>query len=130
MKICKKYRARHQARHTGGALNTNAEAEKLNVEDMVYVDAELQDLIPDFLSNRQKDLQAMDAAISASDIKKIQELGHTLKGVGGSYGFSQLSQWGAQLETMGKQNDIVGARRVVDKIRNHLSIVKIVYYQN
>ena len=108
----------------------NTEGELKNESDLVYVDAALQDLIPEFLSNRRKDVIALEAALQTRDSQKIQSIGHTLKGVGGSYGFNQLSTWGKQLEALGKSNDVTSVVPLVEQMKHHLSVVQVVYFGN
>ncbi len=61
---------------------------------IVEVDADLADLVPNFLANRQKDLQQIAAALERADNDALRIIGHNMKGVGGGYGFSDITEFG------------------------------------
>src|SRR5471030_3333391 len=56
------------------------------------------DLIPAFLQNRRQDVVAMLEALERGDFPTVERLGHDMKGVGESYGFSAITDIGAGLE--------------------------------
>jgi len=69
------------------------------------VHASMADLIPDFLKRRGEDVDSMRAAFAASDYEAIEKIAHKVKGSGGSFGFPQLSQIGADLELAARSED-------------------------
>ena len=85
----------------------------LDEKIVVHVDPDLADLIPGFLENRQKDVQALQQALRTGDYATIGKLGHQMKGIGGGYGFDALSDIGCALEQAAK-------RRIADEIRERL----------
>jgi len=64
---------------------------------VVTIDSDLEDLIPGFLSNRRKELVSLKQANTEGKAETIRSIGHSLKGVGGGYGFDVLSEIGAEL---------------------------------
>lgn len=78
---------------------------------IVEVDADLADLVPNFLANRKKDLLQISAALEKSDVNALRIIGHNMKGVGGGYGFSDITEFGKLLEVAAKDgnNDAVRA---------------------
>ncbi len=46
----------------------------------VTVDADLEELIPGFLDNRNKDVEALREALAAQDISKLQSIGQSHAG--------------------------------------------------
>jgi HPt (histidine-containing phosphotransfer) domain-containing protein len=64
----------------------------------VQVAAELRDLIPRFLANRRVEIEQLRAAIARSDLEAARRIGHGLKGVGGGYGFEEISRIGGEIE--------------------------------
>ena len=64
----------------------------------VQVAGELRDLIPRFLANRRVEIEQLHAAIARGDLEAARRIGHGLKGVGGGYGFEEISRIGADIE--------------------------------
>ncbi|MDH3257475.1 MAG: hypothetical protein OEM27_07640, partial [Nitrospinota bacterium] len=64
--------------------NQDSQSEKIRVR----IDRDLQDLIPEYLKNRGKDLLAYRQALEEGDFDSIAVLGHSMKGSGGGYGFN------------------------------------------
>jgi HPt (histidine-containing phosphotransfer) domain-containing protein len=64
----------------------------------VQVAGELRDLIPRFLANRRVEIDQLRAAIARNDLEAARRIGHGLKGVGGGYGFDEISRIGAEIE--------------------------------
>src|SRR5438105_10016356 len=64
----------------------------------VTVARDLEDLIPGFMRNRNKELQTLKLALAAADFEQLRQLGHRMKGVGNSYGFAHVSVLGQEIE--------------------------------
>ena len=67
-------------------------------EMTVYVDADLQDLIPGFLGNRHRDAERLLAAARSNDFESARIIGHGMKGSGGGYGFPRITELGDKVE--------------------------------
>lgn len=93
----------------------------------VKVDQELEDLIPGFMDNRQSDIACLTTAIQQGDYETIRVIGHTLKGIGGGYGFSAITDIGAAIEQAAKEQDNAKAVRLTEALKNYLENVEIVY---
>lgn len=52
-------------------MNTNIE--------LVEVDADLEDLIPNFIQNRKKDIIDLDQMIQSKDLHAISQMAHRIK---------------------------------------------------
>jgi HPt (histidine-containing phosphotransfer) domain-containing protein len=94
---------------------------------MVAVDEDLEELIPGFLKNRTADVQLLNEAIEAEDIGKIQSIGHSLKGVGGGYGFDGLSELGAKIEIAAKEKNVSDIKTLVEEMADYMARVEVVY---
>ena len=93
----------------------------------VKVAKDLEDLIPVFMKNRQKELETLRAAVGAADYEQLRQLGHRMKGVGNSYGFAHVSVLGKRIEDAAKASDQGALNACVDDYADHLSKVTIVY---
>ena len=94
---------------------------------VVHVDIDLEDLIPGFLENRQKDVQSLENALKENDFEKLRSVGHNLKGVGGGYGFPDMSMMGAEIEEGAKENNMEKVSENVQKLSHYLSNIEVIY---
>jgi PAS domain S-box-containing protein len=94
---------------------------------VVEVDADLSDLIPDYLVHKRADSTALDAAIERSDFTAIGALGHRMKGDGGSYGFDPISEIGAHLMDAARRRDGSDARRLAYQFADYLARIEVVF---
>lgn len=95
--------------------------------EVVRIEKELEDLIPDFLSNRKKDVEEIQKAITDQNYKRLAEIGHSLKGLGTSYGFDPISKWGRELEDFSKNQDPSSAQLAADQMKDYLTGIQIVF---
>jgi HPt (histidine-containing phosphotransfer) domain-containing protein len=91
----------------------------------VHIDRELEDLIPGFLNNRQKDIQALMAAVGERDFASVRMIGHRLKGTGGGYGFDRITEIGQQIESAGIEEDVDAVSRHVEELDNYMGRVQV-----
>jgi len=98
-------------------------------KDMILVRAnpKLTDLIPGFLQNRRHDVIAMLAALDRGDFETVENLGHGMKGAGGSWGFQGITDIGAALEQAAEIADTDASRKWVGELSRYLDRVEIVY---
>jgi HPt (histidine-containing phosphotransfer) domain-containing protein len=93
----------------------------------VKVAKDLEDLIPTFLGNRRKELDALRIALAATDFEQLRQLGHRMRGVGNSYGFEQVSVIGKLIEDGARSGDKAGLAAQIEDYGTYLSKVQIVY---
>lgn len=72
---------------------------------VVRLDAELKDLAAGFLANRSKDAEAIREALARRDFEAIQIIGHNMQGVGGGYGFDDITRIGTELQRAARACD-------------------------
>ena len=93
---------------------------------IVHVDEEIEDLIPGFLDNRRKDVNALQEALSNGDYETIRTLGHSMKGAGGGYGFDAITDIGSSLENAAKQKNTEEIRKRINELEDYLERVEVV----
>lgn len=69
------------------------------------LDVDAASLLPVFIKTRRRELASLSTLLEAGDFRPIMRIGHNLKGTGTSYGFPQLSDLGARLETSARQQE-------------------------
>ena len=91
------------------------------------VPEEIKDLVPAFLANRVKDLRILREKLEVGDFQTIQEVGHDMRGSGGSYGFDAVTQIGQSLEEAAKDKDSQRVQKLVNRLASVLESVEVVY---
>ncbi len=94
---------------------------------IVNVDPDLEDLIPGFLQNRSEDVKKLTDALEKNDFESLRSIGHSLKGVGGGYGFELMSEIGAEIETASKQDDAETVKTKIHQLDDYLKRIQVKY---
>lgn len=94
---------------------------------IVHIDIDLEDLIPGFLKNRQKDLEILEEVLQENDFESLRSIGHNLKGVGGGYGFLEITEIGAAIEESAKAANLEVASENIKKLSYYLSHLEVIY---
>jgi len=92
---------------------------------VVYVDEDLADLIPEFLENRRRDVEQITRWVQEGKYEELTRLGHTLKGTGGGYGFTEISAIGKDIEEAGAHGDQEAMIRLCERLAAYLATVTI-----
>ena len=93
---------------------------------VVYVDADIMELIPVFLENQQEELDALVEACGQNDYETIQVLGHNIKGCGGAIGFDAITDIASSLEQSAKEQDSEQVRKLVGDLSSYLDRLEVV----
>jgi HPt (histidine-containing phosphotransfer) domain-containing protein len=56
------------------------------------------DLVPRYLAGVRKDVSQLSSLLEAGSLERIRVIAHDLKGTGSSFGFPELTYWGAAME--------------------------------
>ncbi len=94
---------------------------------LIQIEAYLRDLVPGFLEHKRADTGTIRAAIDRADYETISQIGHKMKGEGGSYGFDAVTEMGATLERAAHDKDLDSARHTLKEFTDYLESVDVVY---
>ncbi|MEI6314584.1 MAG: Hpt domain-containing protein, partial [Syntrophus sp. (in: bacteria)] len=94
---------------------------------VVFVDEDLQDLIPGYLAGRHKDIAAIRAALTSGDYEAIRSIGHKMKGSGGGYGFDEITNIGRAIEDAAKIDHGEEILRQTEALKTYMERVEIVF---
>jgi HPt (histidine-containing phosphotransfer) domain-containing protein len=94
---------------------------------IAHLDPDLEDLIPGYLANRERDLTAIHAALAKEDLDTIRILGHSMKGSGGGYGFEIITDIGKMVEKAAKEGRNEDILLQMKRLEDYLRRVEIVY---
>jgi HPt (histidine-containing phosphotransfer) domain-containing protein len=92
----------------------------------VQVADELRDLIPRFFANRRTEVEQLRDAIARSDLEAARRIGHGLKGVGGGYGFHEISRIGREIELSARAGS-TDLAALVRELADYLDRVEITF---
>ncbi len=91
---------------------------------IVFVDPDLESLIPDFLQSIRDQVSHLFELLHADNYVEIKKIGHSLKGLGGGYGFQKITELGTQIERSAgsRQHDDIESE--LSDLRDYLSRVQ------
>lgn len=96
-------------------------------KSIVEIDADLQDLVPQFVENRKKDIETLRELVQKDDLEAISQLAHKIKGAAAGYGFNELSDLAAQMEKASKTQDHHPLSGLVQQMETHFLNIEIQY---
>lgn len=99
----------------------------MNEPIIVHIDPDLEDLIPGFLANRQRDVASLQALVEKEDYPAIRIIGHSMKGAGGGYGFDPITDFGDRIEVAALQANEQSIRELTAQLADYLARVKPVF---
>src|SRR5688500_18149431 len=85
----------------------------------------LEDLVPDYLEARRRDVHAAGALLARADFDGLTTIAHNIAGSGASYGFQRLSELGATLEKAARAGDVSASKTHLDALREHLGKIRL-----
>jgi len=97
------------------------------IAPVVEVDAELADLIPQYLSNRWSDLAFARQLLANGDFYLLSRMAHRIRGSAASYGFGRLGDIARMLEAAADQHDSSAVDAQLDAYDAFLRSVRIDY---
>jgi HPt (histidine-containing phosphotransfer) domain-containing protein len=84
-----------------------------------------QNLLGRYLDRRKQDLEACLLALETKDFSRLEKVGHQLKGNGVTFGFTDLSGIGTDLEAAALRRDLAGLERALHRfsgwLRRHVN---------
>jgi HPt (histidine-containing phosphotransfer) domain-containing protein len=104
----------------------NEEENELDDVIIVSVDHDLAPLIPGFLQSIKDQISHLSELLREGNYAAIQKTGHSLKGVGGGYGFQRITDLGAQIEQLARSSQHDGIEIGIADLQDYLARVQIV----
>lgn len=84
-----------------------------------------RDLVADYLERCRSSFVLLQAAVDQHQHDQVRVLGHRMKGTGAPYGFSRLTEIGAEIERAARDQNRGALRRLVADLEEYLSRVEI-----
>ena len=92
---------------------------------IVKVDPELEELIPSYLQNLEKNTANIKAGLAKDDMELCRTLGHNMKGSGGSYGFDFVSAMGKEIEDAARTAKNEEIKNCIEKLEDYLKHIEV-----
>ena len=93
----------------------------------VYIERDLQDLIPFFLEMRRKDLKFMPAALATGDWGMLRISGHNMAGTGAAYGFPEITDIGREIEAAALSCNKQKLQNCIADLTHFIEHVEVIY---
>ena len=93
----------------------------------IKVDKDLEDIMPEFLEHRKKDLEILQNAINKSEFNEVRIIGHRLAGNAPSYGLDDLGPIGDKLEEAARNQDKQTIVKLINEYKAYIKDLKIVF---
>lgn len=110
-----------------GDANKSGKPPMKTVAPVVEIDAELADLIPQYLSNRWSDLAFARQLLAYGDFHMLSRMAHRIRGSAASYGFDRLGEIAQELEAAADQTDQAAVDAALEAYDAFLRSVRIDY---
>ena len=98
-----------------------------DVRFTAVVPSDLKDLVPIFLRNRRRELDALRRAAARADFEQLQHLSHRMRGVGEPYGFPDVSDIGGRIQRLAREKDDAALMELLTHYAEYLGNVHITY---
>jgi CheY-like chemotaxis protein len=85
----------------------------------------LEELVPEYLAGRRKELPVLERSLQARDFDHIRRLAHDLKGTGASFGFPDLTEMGRALELSAADGSVSMLTRQLADLGVYLGSVQL-----
>lgn len=96
------------------------------LEDLeALVPVGVEDLLPAFLENRRKELEALRTAVATHDLATVLHIAHRMKGVGEPYGFPAISLLGVDFDVAAQKADRRKLAELLKQYASYLGSVRI-----
>ena len=102
--------------------------EPVNVEPLYSIlseqEPEFVDIVNQFVAKLPDQIATIDAAFYANDWEKFREAVHNLKGMGGGFGFPQLTEDAAEIEKLLNQQDYAAIAPIITALQQLLQRIQ------
>jgi len=96
-------------------------------KDIVFIEEDLEELIPNFFKNREKEIFSLSKAIDLEHYSQMTEIAHALKGTSGSYGFQYMYTLAKEIEFAAKENNLDLVKTKLTELKIHYHNIEIIF---
>ncbi len=89
------------------------------------VEPALRELVPGFLANRRKDLEAIGRALHSGNLEAIRAVGHNIRCFSRVYGFDDLTALGEEIQRAATEQSTLRIVHAQSQLADYLSRIDI-----
>ena len=93
----------------------------------ITVKSKIKKYIPQFIDNAQKDINLLKQAVQEKNISEMERISHSIKGYGKPFGFGDLGNLAAQINSETKESNFGTAVSLIHELDIYFSNIEIVY---
>jgi len=97
----------------------------LETKLQALVNSALKDIIPGILEEWRREIDIMRQAVSESDFDAVQKISHKMKGTGGMFGLSGMTEMGGGLETAAINRSKEGMKKHLHMLASYVEEVRM-----
>lgn len=90
-------------------------------QEIAELDAQIADLVRDYLASRKKDVERIAAALTRRDLTAIHAIGHNMRGSGRIFGFNRLTAMGTDLQSAAEAADYAAIERLRRRLAGYVT---------
>ena len=95
----------------------------------VQVDKDLEDIVPNFMKNRNKDIIELRELLAANDYSSIEKIAHKVAGSSGGYGFNELGKIAKEIEKKAMASETDSIPSLVKSFQEYVENVQIEFVE-
>ncbi len=109
--------AKYLGSETTTSLSTTEDKLEPLFSTLSEQEPEFSEIVNQFVTKLPEQIASIDAAFYANDWKKFRETVHNLKGMGGGFGFPQLTKDAAEIEKLLQQQDYAAITPIISELK-------------
>ncbi|MBF0176034.1 MAG: Hpt domain-containing protein [Magnetococcales bacterium] len=94
---------------------------------LVHIDKDLAEIVPGYIQNRWRDVEAMRLAVENHDLESLRVMGHRMKGSGAGYGFDAITEIGRRVESCAREEQIGEINHEIEALVEYLQRIDVQY---
>ena len=98
------------------------------MSDKIHLSVEpaLRELLPGFLANRRKDVEAISRALGSGNLDAIGVVGHNIRCFSRVYGFEQLTALGEEIQQAAEARSTLRIAHAQSQLADYLQRIELV----
>ncbi|HMV45018.1 MAG TPA: Hpt domain-containing protein [Leptospiraceae bacterium] len=96
-----------------------------NNEIIVEVTKDFEDLVPEYIDSMNQSLGLLESLLENRNFEELKKEAHKMKGHGGAYGFTYISDMGRLIESFAEEEKGELIRKCLKELRTYMGRIKI-----
>lgn len=92
---------------------------------IVEIDSMLEELIPEYLDHRKKEMIELNELLNQNDLATIEKVAHKMAGNFGSYGFNEMGEKAKEIELLCPKGETEKIGQLLKEIQFYLDHLEV-----